>query len=119
MMEGLGIRFLTYGIREKADVFARNIEITPKGVNYDLNVTRAMMPISLRIPGIFSVYNSLSAAAACLLLGEGLEDIKSGLEAMPNVAGRFEVLETGRTARTRSFSTMRTPRTAWRAHSKP
>ena len=95
MMDGIDIDWRTYGIKEKADVFARNIEITPKGVSYDLCCERAMLPLSLSIPGIFSVYNSLSAATACLLMGESLETIKTGLEAMPCVAGRFEVLDTG------------------------
>lgn len=89
------IDWRTFGIKEKADVYARNIEITPKGVTYDLCCQGAMLPLHLRIPGIFSVYNSLAAATACLILGEGLEAIKKGLEAMPSVAGRFEVLDTG------------------------
>lgn len=95
VMSGIDIKWLTFGIKEKADVYAKNIEITPKGVSYDLCCHMGMLPLSLNIPGIFSVYNSLSAATACLLLGEGLETIKTGLEAMPCVAGRFEVLDTG------------------------
>lgn len=95
MMEGVNIDWLTYGIKEKSDIYAKNIEITPKGVSFDLCSTRGMMPFNLNIPGIFSVYNALSAATACLLLGVGLETIKTGLEAMPCVAGRFEVLDTG------------------------
>jgi UDP-N-acetylmuramoyl-L-alanyl-D-glutamate--2,6-diaminopimelate ligase len=95
MMDGIEIGWRTYGIKEEADVYAKNIEITPQGVTYDLCFGNAMLPLSIRIPGIFSVYNSLSAATACLLLGEKLEAIKTGLEAMPSVAGRFEVLDTG------------------------
>ena len=95
MMDGIEIDWRTYGIKEKADVFAKNIEITPRGVTYDLCYGTAMLPLSIRIPGIFSVYNSLSAATACMLLGEKPEAIKTGLEAMPSVAGRFEVLDTG------------------------
>lgn len=95
IMEGIeGIEWLTYGIKEEADVYARNIEITPRGVTYDLCTRQGMLPLSLKIPGIFSVYNSLSAASACILLGVGPEVIKTGLEAMPSVAGRFEVLDT-------------------------
>ncbi len=41
------------------------------------------------------MYNALAAATVCLLLGEKLETIAMGLEAMPGVAGRFEVLDTG------------------------
>ncbi len=95
MMEGIDTEWRTYGIKENTDVYARNIEITPRGVTYDLCTRQGMLPLSLKIPGIFSVYNSLSAATACLLLGIGLESIKTGLEAMPSVAGRFEVMETG------------------------
>lgn len=95
MMQGINTDWLTYGIKEKADVYAKNIEITPKGVSFDLCSTRSMIPINLNIPGIFSVYNALSAATACMQLGLGLETIKTGLEAMPRVAGRFEVLDTG------------------------
>ena len=95
MMDGVDIDWRSYGIKEKADVCARNIEITPRGVTFDICAAQMMLPLCLRIPGIFSVYNALAAATACLLLGERLETIKKGLEAMPGVAGRFEVLETG------------------------
>ncbi len=95
IMEGVNIDWCTYGIKEKADVYAKNIEITPKGVTYDLCCEQGMLPLKLQIPGIFSVYNSLSAATACLLMNLSMETIKTGLEAMPCVAGRFEVLDTG------------------------
>ena len=95
MMAGIDLDWLTYGIKERSDIYAKNIEITPKGVSFDLCSIRGMIPINLNIPGIFSVYNALSAATACLQLNVGLETIKTGLEAMPRVAGRFEVLDTG------------------------
>jgi UDP-N-acetylmuramoyl-L-alanyl-D-glutamate--2,6-diaminopimelate ligase len=95
LMSGIECDWSMYGIQNKADVYAKNIEITPRGVTYDMCCKIGNVPISLQIPGIFSVYNSLSAAAACLLLGLGLESIKTGLEAMPCVDGRFEVLDTG------------------------
>ncbi len=95
IMDGIDINWCSFGIKERADVYARNIEITPRGVTFDLCTRQGMLPLRLKIPGIFSVYNSLSAATACLLLDIGLETIKTGLEAMPSVAGRFEVLDTG------------------------
>ena len=94
LMEGIDGEFKLYGIKNQKDVYAKNIEITPKGVTYDMCCCSGMLPISLQIPGIFSVYNSLSAATACLMLGSNLENIKTGLEAMPGVDGRFEVLNT-------------------------
>ena len=95
IMKNIDIDWRTYGIKEKADVYAKNIEITPRGVTYDLCCCQGMLPVSLKIPGIFSVYNALAAATVCLLLDINLEMIKTGLEAMPSVAGRFEVLDTG------------------------
>lgn len=95
LKEGIACEWQMYGIQNKADVYAKNIEITSRGVTYDMCSNLGSVSICLQIPGIFSVYNSLSAATACLLLGEGLENIKTGLEAMPCVEGRFEVLNTG------------------------
>ncbi len=95
LKEGIACDWHMYGIQNKADVYAKDIEITPRGVTYDLFCRLGNVEISLQIPGIFSVYNSLSAATACMLLGEGLASIKAGLQAMPRVDGRFEVLDTG------------------------
>ena len=95
MTRGIDIDWHTIGIKEKADIFARNIEITPCGTAFDLCSARMMLPISLKIPGIFSVYNALCASAVCFLLGEKPETIKKGLELLPGVAGRFEVLDSG------------------------
>ena len=41
------------------------------------------------------MYNSLCAAAVCDALGVAPEYIKKGLEAVANVPGRMEVLDTG------------------------
>ena len=44
--------------------------------------------------GIFNVYNALTAAAAAMSLGIGLETVVRGLESVKSVPGRAEVLET-------------------------
>ncbi|MFA5676082.1 MAG: UDP-N-acetylmuramoyl-L-alanyl-D-glutamate--2,6-diaminopimelate ligase [Christensenellales bacterium] len=95
IMDGIDINWRTVGIKENADLTAKNIEITPRGTSFDLCGAQMMLPVSLKIPGIFSVYNALCSAAVCLLLGEKAETIKKGLETLPGVAGRFEVLDTG------------------------
>ncbi len=43
MMDGININWRTYGIKEKADVYARNIEITTRGVTFDLCCAQMMM----------------------------------------------------------------------------
>lgn len=86
---------MTYGIKENADFYARDIEITVKGVSFTLYTPGGSIDINLNTPGIFSVYNALAAAGACFALNCSLEDIKGGLELVKGVDGRFQLLDTG------------------------
>lgn len=85
----------TYGIQKPADIYARDLEITVKGVSFNLHILGGKISINLNIPGIFSVYNALAAASACYATGISMEDIKRGLESIRGVPGRFELLDTG------------------------
>lgn len=95
LMKGTAASWLKYGTGLEADVRAGDINSNPKGVSFSLMYNGKTVPVAIKIPGTFSVYNALAASCACLLSGIGLEQIKEGLEAMPGVAGRFEVLDTG------------------------
>ena len=95
MQDNIDAKVYRYGIREKADLSASEIEITPAGASFDMDIIGQKTHIDLKIPGLFSVYNSLSAAGACTAIGIAPQFIKEGLETLPSVAGRFEVLETG------------------------
>ena len=86
---------VTYGIRGEAHIYARDLEITSKGVSFRLFTPYGNCLINLNIPGIFSVYNAMAAAGACSTLGVSLECIKNGLEKVKGVPGRFELLNTG------------------------
>lgn len=46
--------------------------------------------IKVRTPGMFSVYNALSATGTLLSLGFNLEDIKNVLVTLPGITGRFQ-----------------------------
>lgn len=103
MIEGRDLPFLSIGIRENAQIVAKEIDITPKGVIFDLLFPDGQpMHIRLNIPGLFSVYNALCAAAAALALGIKNEHIKKGLEKLDRVAGRLEKLPVGQ----RDFSVL-------------
>jgi lipid II isoglutaminyl synthase (glutamine-hydrolysing) len=52
--------------------------------------------IELPLPGLYNVYNALGAAALCLHLGTGLDDIAAGLAAVAPAFGRAETLDLGR-----------------------
>lgn len=88
-------RLWTYGISGAAQVFARDIEITSRGVSFQLFLPGETCMISLNIPGLFSAYNALAAATACHALNVPAKYIKAGLEKVKGVPGRFELLDTG------------------------
>ncbi len=85
-----------YAIREKANIYAGDIEFDARGLSFTLHFhKRYELEIHLKLSGLFNVYNSLCAAAVCDALGVAPEYIKMGLEAVANVPGRMEVLDTG------------------------
>ena len=95
MTDGLDIPVVTFGIREKAKVFATNIEITEKGVSFDLNAKGFRgVPVRVPIPGLFSVFNALGVAAIALEMGMPIEAVQRGVEEMGSVSGRLEPLPT-------------------------
>ncbi len=95
IMDGLACPMLTYGISAKADLFARDIEITESGVSFTLSLRNLHHErIHLLLTGMFNVYNALVAAACALIVGVDLGDIKKGLEAVVSVPGRVEMLST-------------------------
>lgn len=85
----------TYGIFKDTDIYARDLEITERGVTFNLHIPGGSAPINLSIPGIFSIYNALAATSVCYALGISLEVIVLGLDEVKGVNGRFELLETG------------------------
>lgn len=87
--------YLTFGISAKADVFARDIEITENGVSFQISLHgMEAMAISMHLTGMFNVYNALAAASLAMIMGIDKEDIRAGLESVQNVPGRVEVLDT-------------------------
>lgn len=87
-------KILTYGIDSECDVRAKDIRITPRGVNFIVTYNGNDYPMFLCIPGRFSVYNAMSAVCACLELGIDIETITKGLSAAVGVLGRVEVIPT-------------------------
>ncbi|UCG51874.1 MAG: UDP-N-acetylmuramoyl-L-alanyl-D-glutamate--2,6-diaminopimelate ligase [Candidatus Latescibacterota bacterium] len=79
-----------------ADVFATGVKATIEGTFFDLHLREnEPIRIELRLLGSFSVSNALLAAAGAGVLGIDLKDIKTGLEAVERVPGRFEAIGGG------------------------
>ncbi len=79
----------SFGITN-GDVRADNIKLNPDGTEFDLIISGRVIRQRINIPGLFSVYNALAAAAVCANLEISAEDISKGLEAIGGIVGRME-----------------------------
>ncbi|KZS22806.1 UDP-N-acetylmuramoyl-tripeptide--D-alanyl-D-alanine ligase [Wohlfahrtiimonas chitiniclastica] len=82
-------RVLTFGIRNTADVMAKNIS----GQSFDLVIHGQSIRVTLALVGIHNILNACAAAAATYALGASLDEIKTGLENLHCVKGRLEKIQ--------------------------
>jgi UDP-N-acetylmuramoyl-L-alanyl-D-glutamate--2,6-diaminopimelate ligase len=87
-----GIRAISIGIENEADIRASNLKTTMEGTSFDLNVFGKIKKAHVNTPGRFSVLNSLGALGAAYALGADLDGIIEALKTIKGVTGRFEIL---------------------------
>ena len=87
-----GVHKFTYGVKEKADVMARDIKFSPSGAEFKLLLANKEYNVNLHMNGMFSVYNVLAALASSLAMGIDIQVALKALENVHGVAGRFEVV---------------------------
>ena len=87
----LGRKLMTFGLSDKADVWAKNISFLGTQTDFDvMYMGRKFTHVSLRVPGMHSVKNALAATAAAICLGAGPLAVKYGLAAFTGAGRRFE-----------------------------
>ncbi|MBT2735438.1 UDP-N-acetylmuramoyl-L-alanyl-D-glutamate--2,6-diaminopimelate ligase [Bacillus sp. ISL-7] len=86
---------ITYGIDNKADIQAKNIQMTSAGTHFNLFVETEQFPIQMQLIGRFSVYNVLASIAASLVSGVEINEIIKSIESVEGVSGRFELVNAG------------------------
>ena len=88
-------RIVTFGLREPADVGARDIEsrLTDRGfvTTFELTTATGQRRIELALAGEHNVSNALAAAATAMAAGASLDAVERGLSTMRAVSGRLEV----------------------------
>lgn len=82
---------ITYGLKNPCDAFC--VEINHNCTSYTMNICDNVINISSNLYGMFNVYNCLAGAVCCYFLGTKIEDIKSGIESIGKIDGRFNVFE--------------------------
>lgn len=93
IIDGLDIKkVVTYSVNSNdASYIAKNVKFKPSGVEYEIigdTIGRCYCPI----PGRFSVYNSLCAAACAFALDVEFDDVLAAISKSNGVKGRIEVV---------------------------
>lgn len=90
---------LRYGVRNNAEVTARQIELSKEGTTFIAHTPSGEQRIRLLVPGIYNVYNSLAAISVGLLEGLPLPSISECLSSFSGVSGRSEEIDEGQSFR--------------------
>ncbi len=85
---------LKAGFCDGCDLVASDVEISARGSKFSMTYKGETYPVTVAIPGQFSVYNAICAAGAAIQLGIKIEDIIEGLKNAAGVVGRVEVVPT-------------------------
>ena len=83
----------TYGINERAQFMAENINESLQGVTFDFNTPEGTFSVKSPYVGIFNVSNIMAAMIAVWAKGATLEEIIQAVENLEPVEGRLEVLD--------------------------
>ncbi len=96
MAEGLTCPVAGFSVEGAADFTATALSPRPDGTDFILSAGGMSVPVHFGIPGRFSVYNALAAAACLISLGFSAEKVAAGLSAAHGVKGRAEIVPCGR-----------------------
>jgi UDP-N-acetylmuramyl tripeptide synthase len=82
--------------RPSLDISAREIELRGlEGVDFTLVTPHGERRVSLRVPGLYNVYNAVAAASLAVALGAELDEVAAGLQRFAAAFGRFERISVG------------------------
>ena len=84
-------KLITFGLSEKADVYAANIEFLGGKSQFDVMYKgKKFTDVTLHVPGIHNIVNALAATASCISLGIKPTAVKYGLAGFNGAGRRFE-----------------------------
>jgi UDP-N-acetylmuramoyl-L-alanyl-D-glutamate--2,6-diaminopimelate ligase len=85
-----GTALTRYGLEPGADLVARNLELSPQGIAFDVQAPGWSARIESRLLGRFNVYNLLAALGALRARGIPLDKACAALARSATVPGRIE-----------------------------
>jgi UDP-N-acetylmuramoyl-L-alanyl-D-glutamate--2,6-diaminopimelate ligase len=85
-------RPVTYSVNGPADVTAGQQAASLDGLDFELRTPEGVVSVHSRLVGRFNVSNILAAAGTAAALGLPLDAIARGVDQLPGVPGRFQVV---------------------------
>ena len=90
-----GIKPIFYGIDNHNDAYATDIKNHGlKGISCCIHLKEGNFEVMIPIPGVHMVYNALAGAVLGDIYGLTPIQIKSGIESLQSLSGRFNIIET-------------------------
>lgn len=86
---------LTYAVHQRADVQARTIRSSAKGITFELESHWGHRLVELRLTGDFNVWNTLAALTVALSEGIPIDDALTVLSQVEGVRGRMQRIVAG------------------------
>ena len=94
MRTGATCSVLTTSVAGAAGLYARDVRMLSDGISFTAVRGDKQVPVSLPIPGRFTVYNALTVLGMAMELDISLEDAAAALATAKGVKGRVEVVPT-------------------------
>jgi len=90
------IKTIMYGLDERSDIQAQNIENTDNGIKFVLKWANLQHEIRASLIGEYNAYNILAAVAATAIgLGLDIRCVVEGVASLSGVPGRMECIDLG------------------------
>jgi UDP-N-acetylmuramoyl-tripeptide--D-alanyl-D-alanine ligase len=86
-----GRQSISFGLENKADISAKDINISATGSHFMVELDEVAHFISLPVPGKHNIANALAAIAVCRALTVPVESIVKGLSSFQGVARRLQL----------------------------
>jgi len=92
----INCRYITYGIKNKADVYARDYEFGINGINANVITPIGKIRVKSKLRGKFNLMNILAAISSLILKHVDIKIIEKGLEEITPIRGRLEPVYDGK-----------------------
>lgn len=84
---------ISAGINGSGDYNATNIRNNGFiGIDYQLNSVNKKIKVSLSVPGMYNVYNSMLAIITCINMGFGSTEIENAVSKLQPLTGRYDII---------------------------